>query len=267
MATWQEPIVLNRVRLPGGGSFPAERHPWGQFVYCVAGVIELTVTRHRYAAPPDFGVWLPPQTDHLAWAGDRSVYLVLDVDHSLCSRLPGAATIIAVGPIAKAILLDLDRRGLDVPRTAEDSRLMRVLVDQLSGGASLDQFLPLSDDRALRRVLDELCEHPEDNRSLLEWAAHVHTTDRTLARRCQRDLGMSFAKWRQRLRLTRAMTMLSQGLPVQSIAKALGYSTTSAFIVMFQGAIGVTPSVFREGAGDSGMAPPQVGSKRPEADT
>ncbi|MCY1304832.1 hypothetical protein D9M70_546040 [compost metagenome] len=40
--------------------------------------------------------------------------------------------------------------------------------------------------------------------------------------------------------------MLSDGLTVQSVAKKLGYSTPSAFIAMFQKAMGATPNAFRD---------------------
>jgi len=246
----QQPFAMKVVRLPAGGSFPADRHTWGQFVYAIAGLIELTVKSSRYAAPPDFGVWLPAGTEHLAWAGDRATYLVLDIDTSLCESLPNKPSIIAVSPIAKAILQDLNKRGVHYPLRPEDTRLIRVLIDQCAGGASLDTFVPVSNDRVLKPVLDALLRNPGDNRSLVQWAMHVHSTERTLARRCQRDLGMSFAKWRQRLRLTRAMTMLVEGRPIASVATELGYSTTSAFIAMFQGAIGVTPGAFRDRSGD-----------------
>ncbi|RUM07983.1 AraC family transcriptional regulator [Rhizobium chutanense] len=240
-----ESIAMKIVQLAEVTSFPMDRHSWGQFVYSVAGVIELTVKSSRYAAPPDFGVWLPPETEHLAWAGDETLYLLLDIEQSLCDRLPRQASVLSVGPIAKAILLDLKRRGVREPGNADDARLMRVLIDQLSVGSPLESFLPMSNDRALKQVLDALCKDPSDGRSLSEWASDVHSTERTLARRCTRDLGMSFVKWRQRLRLTRAVAMLADGLSVQTVAHKLGYGTTSAFIAMFQGTIGATPNAFR----------------------
>lgn len=43
-----------------------------------------------------------------------------------------------------------------------------------------------------------------------------------MMRRCQRDLGMSFAQWRQRLRVVAAMSLLEQGQTVESIAFDLG---------------------------------------------
>ncbi|EJZ18954.1 hypothetical protein NE852_29685 (plasmid) [Rhizobium sp. Pop5] len=119
----------------------------------------------RYAAPLDFGVWLPPETEHLAWAGDETSYLLLDVEQRLCDRLPRQASTIPVGPVAKAILLDLKKRGIGEPRAADDARLMRVLIDQLSVGSPLESFLPLSDDRALKPALEALCKNPSDGRS------------------------------------------------------------------------------------------------------
>lgn len=250
-----ESIALTVVHLRQVTSFPMERHTWGQFVYSLAGAIELTVKAGRYAAPPDFGVWLPPGTEHLASTGDETSYFLLDIEHNLCDRLPNTASVLAVGPIAKAIFLDLKHRGVRDPQNPEDARLMRVLIDQLSVGSPLECFLPLSNDQALKQVLAELCKNPGDCRSLVEWARHVHSTERTLARRCKRDLGMTFLEWRQRLRLSRALTMLSDGLSVQAIAHKLGYSTTSAFIAMFHRAIGTTPNAFRGRSREEGGVP------------
>ncbi|WP_281077370.1 helix-turn-helix domain-containing protein, partial [Variovorax paradoxus] len=77
------------------------------------------------------------------------------------------------------------------------------------------------------------------------WAATVHMTERTLARQCQRELGMSFGDWRQRLRFLRAIDALEAGRTVQEIAFDLGYSTASAFIAMFQREAGTTPEQYR----------------------
>ena len=240
-----ESVSLKMVRLKETTVFPIERHAWGQFVYSVAGSIELTVNSSRYAAPRDFGVWLPPQTDHFAWVEDDTSYFLLNIEEEHCGSFPCATSILIVSPIAKAILLDLKARGVRNPKTAADERLMSVLIDQLSIGSPLENLLPLSSDPALKQVLEKLSQNPGDKRTLEEWAWEVHCTERTLARRCNRDLGMSFLEWRRRLRLSRALSMLADGLSVQSIAQKLGYSTTSAFIVMFQKAIGQTPNVFR----------------------
>lgn len=245
-----DPITVKVVQLAGGVCFPVEQHAWGQFVYPRAGVIELTVKSNRYAAPPDFGVWLPPGTEHVARADSETSYFVLDIDADLCTRLPRRASVLSVGAIAKAIFLDLQKRQVRKPQSPEDVRLMEVLIDQLSASAPVDSFLPMSSDAALRKVLEALCKNPGDSRTLVEWARYVHSTERTLARRCTRDLGMTFLEWRQRLRLSRAFAMLADGLAVQLVAQKLGYGTTSAFIAMFQKTIGTTPNAFRARMGE-----------------
>jgi len=67
-------------------------------------------------------------------------------------------------------------------------------------------------------------------------------------RRCQRDLGMSLAQWRQRLRVVKAMGLLESGQTVETIALDLGYASASAFISMFKRLTGATPDEFRKGA-------------------
>ncbi|MGO4330066.1 helix-turn-helix domain-containing protein [Cupriavidus sp. 2TAF22] len=98
------------------------------------------------------------------------------------------------------------------------------------------------------RCLRALEADPGDNRALPELAHAANTTERTLARRCRRDLGMSFAEWRQRMRVLKAMSLLEAGRTVEAIALDLGYGSASAFISMFRRMMGVTPDEFRRGA-------------------
>lgn len=123
---------------------------------------------------------------------------------------------------------------------------MHVLVDQMGDAVSIENFLPSSNDPTLKKILEKLYADPADNKSLLEWSLVVGCTERTLARKFDRELNMSLAKWKQRLRLSRALKMLSDGMTVQTISQTLGYSTPSAFITMFQKAMGTTPNNIRK---------------------
>lgn len=239
-------IVLTRVQLEVAKTYPVEKHAWGQFVYPLQGSVELTVDQYRHIAPPDFGFWLPPDAEHGAWARDRTSYCILNIHGPTCGRLPSFPCALAAGPIVKAILQDLFQRRVERPHTEEDVRLTEVVADQLSRASRFDSYLPISGDKALQSVLEALCRDPGDDRSLEAWARHVNTTERTLARRCQRDLGMTFLKWRQRLRVLRALSLLTEGFSVIAISKTLGYSTPSAFIAMFQKATGDTPETLRK---------------------
>ena len=74
-------------------------------------------------------------------------------------------------------------------------------MDQLARAPCAGSYLPSSDDPALAAVLHMLQAQPGDNRTLAALAQAAHTTERTLMRRAQRDLGMSLLEWRQRLRV------------------------------------------------------------------
>lgn len=239
-------LVFRTMRLNDVTSYPTEGHNWGEFVYSFSGVIELVVGERQYLTPPHYGLWLPPRVVHGAATRSQACYCILDIVPRRCERLPVEVCTLAVGPIMKAILSDLMVRQVDYPRSEDDARLMQVLVDQMSLAPRQETYLPISQDRALAQVLEALRDQPGDNRPLEAWARVVHSTERTLSRRCQRDLGMSFAEWRQRLRLVRALSMLEDGVGVQTIAFELGYSTSSAFIAMFHRLMGSTPDEFRK---------------------
>ena len=138
------------------------------------------------------------------------------------------------------------RRSTDlIPATDADLRLARVLYDQLRAVPVEPGYLPAAEHPALVEVLTRMRAAPEDHRSLAQWAASVHMTERTLARHCQRELGMGLGEWRQRMRYLLAIDALEAGLSVQQIAYDLGYSTPSAFIAMFQREAGTSPEQFR----------------------
>ena len=95
-------------------------------------------------------------------------------------------------------------------------------------------------------ILDFLHLHPADNSSLQQLAVQHNMTERTLARYSQKELGMSLNEWRQRLKVMKAMSMLTEGKKVESIALDLGYANASAFINMFKRWMVYTPDQFRK---------------------
>ena len=94
-------------------------------------------------------------------------------------------------------------------------------------------------------MLRALEANPSDPRSLPQLARAANTTERTLMRRAQRNLGMSLVEWRQRLKVIEALALLERGQSVETIGLDLGYSSASAFISMFRKMMGTTPDEYR----------------------
>jgi AraC-like DNA-binding protein len=246
------PVFFRTDSLQPDSSYPRHRHHGGEFVYAFSGVMELKLLDRHYLAPPQYGIWLPPETEHVGLNRHEATFCSLYLARERCRRLPREACAVAVGPLLRALLEQLRARGLDTPRTAPEGRLVEVLVDELAAAPRQGTYLPTSDDPLLRPILSALEARPEDPRTLAAWASQVHTTERTLVRRCQRDLGMSFGEWRQRLRVVRALALLEAGRSVESIALDLGYGSASAFIAMFHRMTGTSPSKLRRD-----VAPPR----------
>ncbi|WP_236904015.1 AraC family transcriptional regulator [Comamonas serinivorans] len=220
-------------------------HSWGHLNYASHGTLNMHCGDDDVVAPPQYGIWVPPHMPHSCRLRHAVVYRAFYVAPPLCARLPHSLAVLRIGPIIKTLLADFAARGVQQPRTPEDERMARVMLDQLIASPCRPHYLPAAQHPALVQLLEGLQERPDDHRSAAELAAGIHMTERTLARHCQRELGMSLGEWRLRLRYLQAVDRLEAGRSVQDIAFDLGYSTASAFIAMFQRVAGMPPDQFR----------------------
>ncbi len=237
-----DPVSFRTEFFEGGTVFPPRKRPWGKLNYALSGMCEYNIDGDRYMSPPQYGIWIPPGIEHEARNRQDMHYVSVYVASDLCATLPTRPSTLGLSRLLKAILADFAARGITVPKTPEDQRLAMALVDQIRLAPRFDSYLPFSDDALLSTILRELQSEPGNPASLAEWARRSNTTERTLSRRCQSQLGISFNEWRQRARLVAALTLLDNKEPVHSISARLGYSTPSAFISMFRRLTGTTPT-------------------------
>ena len=71
---------------------------------------------------------------------------------------------------------------------------------------------------------------------------NLHLGYRIESRLFRREAHMSFATWRQHVRLMEAMARLATGEPVTSVALDVGYNSPSAFTAMFRKSFGAAPT-------------------------
>lgn len=238
-------IVFRSAEMPANAAYPSHSHSWGEFVYSFSGVVEVKLPGSHYLVPPQYGIWLAPHVEHTGQNRLKAHHSSLYIAGELCGRMPAQSCALAVSPLVRAMLEHLRQQPPALPQSEHEERLLQVLVDQPAGARQVGSYLPASDDAVLGKVLHMLNENPGDTRSLAELAHAANTTERTLMRRCQRDLGMTFAEWRQRLRVIRSMSLLEQGQTVENIAFELGYASSSAFITMFRRLTAETPDEYR----------------------
>ncbi|WEK10462.1 MAG: helix-turn-helix transcriptional regulator [Candidatus Pseudomonas colombiensis] len=221
------------------------RHPWGCLEYSAHGVMHMAIAGQRFMAPPQYAIWIPPNTEHSFYTDQPIIYRAVCLAPEVCQDLPSQACTLAISDILKAILKDFAARDVQVPQRDADLRLARVLLDQLQQAPVHKAYLPYASSPGLLGILNALQAMPGDSRPLAYWAQQVHVSERTLARQCLRELGMSFGEWRQRLRFLASIDALGSPRSVQEVAFDMGYSSASAFIAMFQRQAGCTPEQYR----------------------
>ncbi|WP_286236984.1 AraC family transcriptional regulator [Neptuniibacter halophilus] len=237
--------------MPEDTIYPPHGHHWGEFVYSFSGVLELQAEGAEFRVPPNFGLWLPPETEHKGVNRYASFHCSLYIDAELARTkgMPASTCALTINTMLRAMLNHLRLSPPRPPYSAEESRLLEVMLDQLITAPSAGSYLPDSADPQLANLLAFLEQNPGNNQPLKQLAEQFGSTERTLARKAQRDLGMPLSEWRQRLKVIRAMQQLQAGATVETIALDLGYSTASAFIAMFRRLLDMTPDEYRRKVG------------------
>ncbi len=218
-------------------------HPMHELVWVRNGTLTSRVGSRIFTAPPGFGLWMPAGVVH----GGR---LTAKADFHDALFAPGHTpiafaepTLIAMTPLLESLLLRLARQDLDA---AARARTEAVVFDVLEP-AERQFALELPGDPRIDAIAEALLADPSDDRGLQEWAALLGVSDRTITRAFRGATGLSFAQWRQALRVHQALGLLSEGTDVRSVSERLGYAQPSTFIAAFRRVMKVTPGVHANG--------------------
>ncbi|MFB2679951.1 AraC family transcriptional regulator [Shewanella mangrovisoli] len=228
---------------------PKHSHTWGQLQLISGGIMELHAAGQRFLSPSQYAIWVPAGIEHESFTRRSIHYCSMNIVASRAGTFPNETCLLAITPIALAIVNDLRERQIRVAESDADKRLVEVLIDQLILGQAQPQFLPSSGDKLLQPILQQLELDPASQKSLKSWASELHTTERTLARRCQDSLGMSFTELRQRHKFIYSLQLLREGLAIKEVALTLGYNQTSPYIVMFKKYAQYSPEQYRRQLG------------------
>lgn len=260
-ATLQVPVVdspgLLMVRaqsIPAKSYFPGHEHGWGQLVYAVSGVLNVWVEGRCLAISPDQTVWLPSGTHHSVGSLHGAEFRSLYVTEGPLTRMVAGTKVLGVSHLLRELVIEAtalaEREDL---ASAYGTRVVELILASLGRLAPIASSLPWPRGGPLATLCEALYANPADERGQEAWADSLAMSARTLARRCDEELGMSLRDWRLRMRLFRAMELLGSGANVTETAFSVGYASTSAFIYMFREMTGQSPRQYA-GKGQSEVA-------------
>jgi AraC-like DNA-binding protein len=220
---------------------PWHQHEEGQLILALHGAVTCRTKNGIWIVPPDCGVWIPGGVQHSNQVTSNAHLSYLFVQPE-AATLPQVCCTLSVSPMLREMILRL----ADVPvNSAPDdhvSRMVRVLLDELAQMPIQGLDLPASSHPKIAAITDGLMAEPSDRRTLVDWAAHVAISERSLKRLMVQETGLTFGRWRRQLHLVIALRELASGATVQRVSSDLGYESATAFIVMFKKALGTTPT-------------------------
>jgi AraC-like DNA-binding protein len=220
---------------------PEHSHPEDQLVFASSGVMTVRTSDGIWVVPPLRAVWIPAHTVHtIAMSGSvsmRTLYFLPRLAR-ISSR---KCFVMNVSSLLKELILHACRFPRLNRKVSIEGRILAILLDQLEAAHSSPLQLPHPSDARAARVVHALLDDPGAQRTLNALCKECGASKRTVQRLWIAETKMTFAKWRQQLRLLHALQLLASGENVTGAALGSGYNSTSAFISMFRKQLGTTP--------------------------
>lgn len=214
-----------------------------RLLYVARGRLTAETRRARWLVRRDRAMWVP---------ADVHPQLTFEPSTTVIAVGPLPTTRRAIGPAVVSALLRAAVTKLAVlsaraPRDSKAERhLLAVIADELAHLPDEPTLVPMPADPRLRALAARLQEVAGLRLTLAACGRETGMSARTLSRLLHQQTGLSFGRWRRRLHLAAAMSRLSSGDSVNSVAYAIGYDSPSAFITMFRRALGMTPAQYAD---------------------
>ena len=237
------PIAPTHTELRSGGELiDRHHHDNHQLIYVSSGVLAIATELGSWVAGRDRGIWIPARIWHEHRFYGQTIFHTMGFPATTLTLNDASPTVIAVDPLVRELIIACTQG--DVP-AAEAKRIRGVLSDRLRRAEVQPLSLPTAQDprliEACRLVQADLAQP----RTLTWIAAHLHTSQRTLARLFRAEFGSTYPQWRTNVRVFSAMVLLAGGSTVTETAHACGWATPSAFIDTFAHTMGHTPGRYR----------------------
>ena len=219
-------------------------HDDHMLVWPERGSVEADVDGRAWLVPPGLGLWVPAGTLHAVRTKPGVRFNCSYFEPDAATGIAGGVTMLAIDPAAMALLAHVETGALSVGARA---RAQQVILDLLAGSAIRGLVIRMPKDPRIEALVEYVFAHPEDSRSVEDWAHSLNVSVRTLSRIFVSGTGTSFARWRTLVRMREAMSLLDDGLAVGAVSQAVGYSAVSAFSAAFRRETGFAPGMYQNG--------------------
>ncbi|HEY7985995.1 MAG TPA: helix-turn-helix transcriptional regulator [Methylophilaceae bacterium] len=228
------------------GPTPKHSHPKAQLIYASSGVMRVETEVGCWVVPPLRGVWIPSGMVHTVYMLGRVEVRTLYIRPDVAADFQSNCCLIEVSPLLRQLILSLTKEKADYDEQGRGGMIAQLALMEIKYLKTPALHLPLPNNPRLMHICQHLIEHPEDQATIEIWADRLAMSSRTLARKFEKETGLSFRQWRQQAKLIEALGRLADNQSVTNVASELGYLSASAFTAMFKRALGVEPRRYFE---------------------
>jgi AraC-like DNA-binding protein len=220
-------------------------HDMHQLLYTFEGAIEVESARGRHLIPRQLAAWIPAGVLHrtrIHRVRSGSVFLPANMVTAAGDRI----RTILVSNLMREMIRESMRWPLHEAESSVGTAFFVAMAKLCTEWITCetDLFLPTSGHPRLKRALDYTGRHADAK--LPEVCRHAGMSERSLRRRLQADIGMTWEAYRRRSRLLQAIALLTEtDTSVGEVAASCGFESPSAFAKAFRSAIGETPRNYR----------------------
>lgn len=217
-------------------------HERDQLLYATQGIMRLRTAQDAWIVPRDGAVYIPAGVEHSISMHGPVDMRTLYIDTGLIAEMQSNMCVIEVSSLLRELILALGEEPVVYDQDGRGGMIAGLIEVEIGRARELFLNIPLPTDKRLQRLCAELLADPSDRRTLDAWSDVAGASARTLARLFEQDMGMSFNKWRQRIRFHNALEALTAGEPISRVAEEHGYRSASAFSAAFRKVMGRAPS-------------------------
>jgi AraC-like DNA-binding protein len=249
------PVAALADEYPASYRDPRHTHERAQLLYASMGVMVVDTDAASFVVPPERAVWMPPGMPHEVLCRSAVSVRTLYIDSRARPDLPAHCKVFAVSTLLRELIIEATRIPVEYDEHGRDGRVMALLLDEITSTPAEPLHIPMPQNEHLVGVCRALLADPGRQDTLDEWAALARMGRRTFTRLFRRETGMTFAAWRQHVRLMEALSRLAVGQRITKVAFDIGYNSSSAFTAMFNRTFGMAPAQYfrveRDGRGDT----------------
>jgi len=205
--------------------------------------MHVTTREGIWIVPPQRSLWIPIGMEHeIHMEGQVSVRM-LYLDGPTSALFGPHCMVLTVSALLRELVLAVVQAHVD--KLHERMAILTpLLLHELRTADETAFHIPVPSDPRLKNVCRRLLAGTCHTETLEQLAARAGASSRTLARLFDKELQMSFVRWRQHVRLARALSRMSLGHSIKTVARDAGYASCSAFSSMFHRVLGVTPTTY-----------------------